>query len=235
MPHVEAMHGESRRTFPPPPTAACALVLSAHPNPASFNSALAQSYAEGLNGVGVEVSRVDTDALDFDLRLRGPDFGSQPIEPDIERLMAQVARSAHVVVASPVWWGSVPASLKGLIDRTFLPGWAYRSGESAFPERGLVGRTSRVLLTMDAPGWWDRFKYGRSASRQLENAWLQFVGMKSMGVARFTSIEKTDAAARSRMLRKAHALGRGDGRRVVARGLSFRRQLPATVRPAASR
>ena len=204
------MQTSTRRRFPPPPFDARALILRAHPNPESFNSGLAEAYADAAAAAGLTVETVDTDALDFDLRLRHGHAKDQALEPALRQLMQQVEEAAHIVVASPVWWGSVPASFKGLIDRLFLPGWAFRSGTSAFPERGLRGRTARVLLTMDAPGWWDRFIYGKSASRQLEKAWLEFVGMKSLGVERFTAIEKTDAKARQAMLDRAARLGARD-------------------------
>ena len=217
---LHSMQGNDRRSFPPPPTEARVLILRAHPSLDSFNTALASNYQRGAESVGLRVDSVDTDSLEFDLRLRGPTFGSQPLEPALATLQAKLAKAAHLVVASPVWWGSVPASFKGLIDRTFLPGWAYRTGDTAFPERGLKGRSSRVLLTMDAPAWWDRLKYARSASRQLEDAWLAFIGISSLGVTRFSSIEKSNVESRSRMLNKAELLGRRDGVKVAAR---FRR------------
>jgi putative NADPH-quinone reductase len=184
-----------------------------------LNSALAEAYSAAARTAGLSVESVDIDALDFDLRLQGGYSRPQALEPALGELQAKIAQAAHLVVASPVWWGSVPASFKGFIDRVFLPGWAFRSGGSAFPQRGLAGRSARVLLTMDAPGWWDLFKYGRSASRQLEKAWLEFVGIKSYGVERFTSIEKTDAQARHKMLEHAARLGRRDAHKVLARGL----------------
>ncbi|TPV95245.1 MAG: NAD(P)H-dependent oxidoreductase [Myxococcales bacterium FL481] len=217
MPKTLRMSATPRRTFPPSPIEARVLVLHGHPNPGSFNRALAGRYVQGLARSGLRVDEVDVDALAFDLRLRGPDFGAQELEPALLELQAQIARAAHLVVASPVWWGSVPASFKGMIDRVFLPGWAYLYGDAATPQAGLKGRSARVLLTMDAPSWWDRFVYGRSASRQLERAWLRFVGIQSYGVTRFTGIKNTDSARRDRMLDRVEALGARDASQVRAR------------------
>ncbi|TPV92649.1 MAG: NAD(P)H-dependent oxidoreductase [Myxococcales bacterium FL481] len=212
------MSGSPRRTFPPSPTEARVLMLRAHPNPESFNHALARRYVQGLLRSCLSVDAVDIDALAFDARLKGPDFGAQqPLEPALVELQEQIARASHLVVAAPVWWGSVPASFKGMIDRVFLPGWAYRYGEASTPEAGLKGRSARVLLTMDAPSWWDRFVYGRSASRQLERAWLRFVGIESYGVTRFAGIKDTDAARRTQMLDRAESLGASDAAKLLAR------------------
>ncbi len=211
------MNTTTRRAFPPSPRPGRALLLRAHPNPESFNHALADAWRAGAEAAGLTVETIDVDSLDFDLRLHGPDFGAQPLEPAILDVQRAVAEASHLVVASPVWWGSVPASLKALVDRTFLPGWAYRTGEGAFPARGLTGRSARILLTMDAPGWYDRLVYGRSAARQLRDAWLKFVGMSPVEVTRFASIEKTSAEDRARMLAKAERIGARDAQRVGRR------------------
>ncbi|WP_237402726.1 NAD(P)H-dependent oxidoreductase [Rhodovulum sulfidophilum] len=64
--------------------------------------------------------------LDFD-----PDFGgggyraAKPLEPDLEAVMANMDWAEHVVLLSPMWWGGLPAKLKGLFDRALLPGSAF--------------------------------------------------------------------------------------------------------------
>jgi hypothetical protein len=117
------MADSTRRSFPPAPTAARALLIQGHPRENSFNHALGAAWADGARSVGLDVDVVRAADLDFAPRLlEGTD---QPLEPDLADLQDRIARAAHLTLAAPVWWGSTPALVKGLIDRTLQTGWAY--------------------------------------------------------------------------------------------------------------
>lgn len=208
---------EPRRAFPPAPSAALALVLRAHPLEASFNSALADAWTAGARAEGVHVETIDVHALDFDPVLRSARVEPMRLEPDLRRVQAAIAAAAHVTVAFPVWWGSTPALLKGLLDRVLQPGWAYASGAGPLPDKGLAGRTGRLLLTMDAPGWYDWLVYRASARRQVQVASFHFTGIAPTRVNTFGAIATSTPARRARMLTRARAAGAADGRRAMRR------------------
>lgn len=205
-----------RRTFPPAPETARALVLTAHPRAESFNTALAAQWAAGARTTGAAVETIDVHSLRFDPALRVAHHGDMPLESDVRRVQAAIAAAAHVTIAFPVWWGSTPALLKGLFDRVFLPGWAYKMG-TTLPEKGLRGRTGRLLVTMDTPRWYDRLLYRASARRQVQVATLHFVGIQPTRITAFGGVDKSTAEARARMLRKAYCSGVRDGAALVAR------------------
>lgn len=206
-----------RRVFPPPPAAARALTLRAHPRKDSFNSALADAWSTGVQEAGADVHVIDVHDLQFDPALIGAHRREVPLEPDLQQLQAEIAAAAHVTVAYPVWWGSVPAILKGLFDRVLQPGWAYAVGEGIFPDKGLTGRSGRLLVTMDTPGWYDGLVYGGSARRQVRNATFHFVGIKPTKVRTFDAIEKSTPVSRAKMLKQARVDGLVDGRALVKR------------------
>ena len=58
-----------------------------------------------------------------------------------------------------------------------LPGWAFRYGDSAIPDKLLKGRTARVIATMDSPNWWYRLIHRRAAHRAFVTGTLKFVGI----------------------------------------------------------
>lgn len=211
------MSATPRRHFPPAPTSARALLLRGHPRVDSFNNALADAWAAGARTAGATVPTFDVHALTFDPALRGAHHTPTPLEPDLQRVQAEIAAAAHLTLAFPVWWGSTPAMLKGLLDRVLQPGWAYARGAHALPDKGLRGRAGRLLMTMDTPAWYDRLVYRASACRQVRDATLRFVGIKPVRVSTFAAIEKSTPAIRAKMLSKAQAAGRADGRALVRR------------------
>ena len=119
------------------------LVIEAHPDAGRFSSALADAYAAGAARAGATVRRLALRDLRFDPVLRGGFRGAQVLEPDLLGARAAIEEARHVVWVTPVWWGSLPALLKGFIDRTFLPGWAFEQTGAALPRGLLAGRTAR--------------------------------------------------------------------------------------------
>jgi len=205
-----------RRTFPGPPSPGHALLLTAHPDPESLNTALGLAWADEARAAGAQVEHLDVHALDFDPLLRVAFRSDQPLEPDLVRVRDAIARAAHITIAAPVWWGSLPAGLKGLIDRVLLPGWAFSYDENHWPVQGLVGRSGRVMLTMDAPVWYDTVRYFASSRRQLTTATLAFCGIKPVASRAFGSVGTSTAQQRERMFVTARADGRTDGRRLAS-------------------
>lgn len=207
---------ETRRSFPPAPTEARAVVICGHPDPSSFNSALATSWIEGAESTGVRVERLDLGRLDFNPVRAGGFDNETPLEPDLVMAQQVIARASHVVVAFPVWWGSTPALLQGFFDRAFLPGWAFAYVNHR-PVGGLSGRTGRMLVTMDAPTWYDTLLYRGAARRHVSVATLRFCGIKPVKTSAFGSIGTSTAAQRDKMLAAARAAGVADGRALVGR------------------
>jgi len=210
-------HTSKRRTFPPPPTSPRALVLRAHPLEDSFNTALVNSWIDGAKSSGASVHVLDVHALEFQPALLGAHQQEMTLEPDLHDLQTAIAGAAQITVAFPVWWGSVPATLKGLLDRALQPGWAYARGEGVFPEKGLTGRTGRLIVTMDTPRWYDKLAYSASALQQMQRATFHFVGIQPTKISVFDAIEKSTTGSRAKMLDRARADGVADGASLIKR------------------
>jgi len=127
------------------------LIICGHPAPDSFVAALCRQYAQGAEAGGHEVRQLTLSEMVFDPILRGRTHEA-PLEPCLIAAQESIRWCQHLVVAYPTWWGSMPALLKGFIDRTIQPGFGYKYREgSALWDRLLVGRSARVVVTMDAP------------------------------------------------------------------------------------
>lgn len=179
------------------------LIIVGHPSKTSFNSALAERYADSARDAGALVRLLHLGDLDFDPVLR--EGYSQQLEPDLEEAQRHIEWCEHLVVVTPLWWGTVPALLKGFFDRAFLPNWAFKY-EGKMPVKLLTGRSAQAICTMDSPNWWYRWVQRKSLERTLGTATLRFVGFKT----RFRilpSVRESSDKLRARWLEEMAALG----------------------------
>ena len=115
------------------------------------------------------------------------DFGdggfksSKPLEPELQRFSDDLVWCNHVVLFAPMWWGGLPAKLKGLFDRVLLPGYAFNTREktiAGLPKPMLEGRTGRVVFTSDTPGFFFRMVYRQALVHQTRGQIMHFIGVK---------------------------------------------------------
>lgn len=185
-------------------------VIVGHPAADSWCGALADSYAAAARAGGHEVRMVHLAQLDFDPSLHEGYRQIQALEPDLLAAQATVAWAEHLVIAYPIWWGSVPALLKGFLDRILLPGFAfkYRPGK-AFPEQLLRGRSAQLLVSMDTPPWYFRWVYRMPGIVQLKKTTLEFCGIAPVKVAAFGPLIASSPAQRASWLIKVARLADG--------------------------
>jgi len=184
------------------------LVLNANPKPASLSQALAERYAQAARQAGHTVELVHLHQLDFNPNLALGFEGEQALEPALQRLQGQIEQAEHLVWAYPVWWGSVPALLKGLLDRLLLPGFAFRYEKGqALPQRLLRGRSARLLVCMDTPAWYFRWIQRAPAHHMMRRTVLEFCGVTPVRISEFASVLHSSSAQRERWLSEAARLG----------------------------
>ncbi len=134
-----------------------------------------------------------------------------------------MADADHVVVVTPVWWGTTPALLKGFLDQTLNRGWAFRYTQRGIPQGLLAGRSAQVLVTSDSPRWYLRMVAGDTTVRALVRATLRFCGLGPVRVTRFTSVHRSSPAMRQAWLRRAQKQGARAASTPRARAPSDRR------------
>lgn len=184
------------------------LVVVGHPRRESLCAALAAAYAEAARGSGAEVEVLALADLAFDPVLRGGYAGAQPLEPDLVAAQASIAAASHLVLVYPTWWGAPPALLKGFVDRVLLPGFAFRYREgSSLWDKLLTGRSARLIVTADSPGWWLRFVTGNPAVKMMKTSVLDFCGVSPVRVTLLPSVRKSSAADREAWLAEVRRLG----------------------------
>jgi NAD(P)H dehydrogenase (quinone) len=152
------------------------LLIVAHPRRSSLTFAVAEAFAASLAQRSHEVEWVDLVRERFDPVLREPD------EPDwgdpakqysatVRAEMARVARNAATVLVFPVWWWSMPAILKGWIDRVWNHGFAY--GNRTYPHR----RAWMLAIAGGGQEVYAKRHYDDALRTQLEVGVLEYCGV----------------------------------------------------------
>jgi len=184
------------------------VIINAHPNKASFNFGIVDAYKKGLTSVGASFEEIVIADLDFNPNLQ---FGYQKrseLEPDLLTAWDKILWADHMVWIHPVWWGGLPALSKGFIDRLFLPGMAFKPREnSLWWDKLLTNKTAHIITTLDQPGWYYRFMYGRPSVNMLKKATLEFCGVKPVKVTYLENIKISKPEGRTKMLQKVEKLG----------------------------
>lgn len=160
------------------------LVLLGHPNSESLSGHFADVYAKAAAAAGHEVRRVNIGDLSFDPILHKGYREIQQLEPDLLALKEDIQWCEHLVLVYPIWWLSMPALLKGLIDRLWLPGFAFRYHKSKSGKRQLgwdqllKGRTSRLIVLIQTSPLLEYLAFG-DFTNEMAHGILGFAGIKA--------------------------------------------------------
>jgi len=172
------------------------LIIQGNPNVNSLCDSIAERYKLGAEKSNAEVKLFRLTDMKFDPILKEGYKKEVLLEEDLQTAQYNIKWADHLVFVYPTWWGTVPALLKGFIDRVFLPGFAfkYRKG-SPWWDKFLTGKSARLLVTMDTPVWYYKWFYGSPGHNAMKKNTLEFCGVKpvkisSFGPVRFASPEK---------------------------------------------
>ncbi|KAK7705909.1 hypothetical protein SLS64_007861 [Diaporthe eres] len=156
-------------------------IVFAHPEPQSLGGSLLRTAVEELEAQGHEVQvsdlyamnwksqvdRSDFPKLPADARLRVPyasveATSSDTLTDDVKREQEKLLWADAVILQFPLWWYSMPAILKGWVDRVYSGGFAYGVGEhnekrwgDRYGEGKMLGKRAMVLVTVG--GWKEHY------------------------------------------------------------------------------
>ncbi len=184
-------------------------ILVGHPNNESFSSALAESYAKGARESGHEVRITHLADMKFDPILHKGYSVIQPYEPDLVTFQENVKWSNHFVSVFPIWWSDIPALMKGLVDRVWMPGFAYNFRKGKIPGwyRRLKGRSARIIATSDSHPLLLWVLFGGNINSWVRGV-LRFSGFAPVRKTWFSGMRQSTPEYRQKLLDKVYRLGR---------------------------
>ncbi|MEK7185063.1 MAG: NAD(P)H-dependent oxidoreductase [Patescibacteria group bacterium] len=163
-------------------------ILLGHPDKNTTCGSFATSYEQGAKAAGHEVRRINLGDLKFDPILHKGYHETQLLEPDLLAVQENFKWANHIVIFYPNWWSSMPALLKGMFDRMFLPNFAFHFNPNHMSwKKLLTGRSARVVVTMDNWPFIAWLMFG-DYTNEISRAVLGFAGVHPVRVTKIGPI-----------------------------------------------
>jgi NAD(P)H dehydrogenase (quinone) len=181
------------------------LVLLAHPDPGSFNHAIAQRAAATARAAGHEVQLRDLCRERFPAVLPAHEL---PRDGKLDAAMARHCREAAgadgFIVVHPDWWGMPPAILVGWVDRVLRPGVAYDfvegDGGEGVPRGLLRAKSALVFNTSNTSARRERAVFGDPLQRIWGDCVFGLCGVREVKRRMFRTVVTSTQEQRRRWL-----------------------------------
>ena len=168
------------------------LIVYAHPEPRSLNGALKDFAVRRLEQAGHTVQVSDLYAMNWKAPVDAADsldgaagerflpsqdsklaYASGRQSPDIAAEQDKLRWADAVILQFPLWWFSMPAILKGWVERVYAYGFAYGVGEHSDKHCGdrygqgtLAGKRAMLMVTT---GGWESHYAARGVNGPIED------------------------------------------------------------------
>ena len=181
------------------------LVVFSHPRRKSFCGAVMDSFIAGLAHAGHEAEIADLHGEGFDPRMTTadePDWdNSRKVYTDqVLAEQARISRNEALALVFPVWWWSLPAMLKGWVDRVWNNGWAYGDVTLTHRKALLIGTCSGSEATFA------KRQYAPAMQAQLVVGIMNYCGIESAEMELLYDVMDTPEI-RSEHIARARRLG----------------------------
>lgn len=187
------------------------LIIQGHPDVTEnhLGHALAHAYAAAATTAGHQVRTAAPARLDFPLLRSQKEWEHGPLPLALQKAQDDIAWAQHLVLFFPLWMGDMPALLKGFLEQVARPGFAFRKDSgSPFGQKGLTGRSARVVVTMGMPALMYRFYFRAHSVKSLERNILGFVGISPIHETLIGMVDALDDAGRAKWMATMARLGR---------------------------
>lgn len=193
------------------------LVVVAHPERDSLTHAAARATVDAITEAGGDAELADLAGEGFDPRFTAADIafyrGGGEVSADVLAEQQRVDRADHLIMVFPMYWWSMPALLKGWIDRVLVGGWAY-DGASA---TGVIGMLQRltidlVIVAGDDEESFRRHGIPQAVRTQIERGIIEYCGATHRST---TYLYESDSKDRGRLAAELRELGASMAERTV--------------------
>ena len=181
------------------------LIIYAYPHHESLNGKILDTVTQSINPKH-EIKILDlyqeefNPVLYFDKKYKRRDLQHCK---ETQKYREAISWSNHIIFIFPIWWSSMPAILKGFIDRVLVQNFAYSySAKKLSPNKLLKGRTASIIVTHDTPNLIAKFlqkDYGRLLKTQILK---NMCGIKVKQFLTLPNVRKSTSKKRANFFRK---------------------------------
>lgn len=190
-------------------------IFYAYPNDRGYNQAILRSV---LSGFAQSCGKKETEepkhavtlldlyqegfnpVLYFDQEHRRRNLKN---DPETAKYRTIITQADLLVFIYPIWWSSMPAILKGFIDRVFAKGFAYQY-RGLLPQGLLKGKKAWIITTSDTPDFYARLfepDYGKVLQHQILGI---MCGVKTIKHHQMNYLRGSSFERRKRFLHEVH-------------------------------
>lgn len=104
--------------------------------------------------------------------------GGKEIAPEVLSYQKRIADAKQIIIIHPIWWGTMPAILKGFFDRVLTPGFGYKYMRG-IPKKLFPDKKAVVFQTSAGPVWYSYVVQELRAQRNMSKDILGFLGIRA--------------------------------------------------------
>jgi len=134
------------------------LIIYGHPGPGGFSSYFLEKTREVLGQKNMNFEVLDLYEMNYDPVLKPEELytaGKREISEQNKQIQKKIKLADGLIFIYPVWWGGMPAILKGFIDRVFTPGFAFKYSREKLlkfiPDKLLNDKKILVFISSGGP------------------------------------------------------------------------------------
>jgi len=178
------------------------LLILGHPDKNSFSGEISKQYLASAKKAGKEIKVLNVIDMKFN-----PVEQQEKTEKDIIKAQELITWADHLVFVFPIWWGNMPALLKGFFDRVFMSGFAFKYLKKKGWAKLLKGKTSRIITTMNTPILVYKIFFQNPLKKNLKGI-LWFCGISPVKYTFFSPITRAGEGQRKKYLMQVRKIAK---------------------------
>ena len=177
----------------------------------SFSYSCSNAYQSAVQQAGAEVVRFNIEEMDFDPALHKGYEEIQELEPDLLKFQKAIQWADHLVFIYPNWWNTMPAKMKGIFDRAFLPKFAFSFEDGKFTPL-LKGKSARIINIVGSAHPFVLWCTIGSYTNELSHGILRSCGVKPVTTTSFGPTRDSTDEIRQKWIDKVRVMAVKDAR-----------------------
>ena len=190
------------------------LIIYNHPYDGSFCNAIMKAVQKGLRKGGHKCKLINLDKDNFDPVMRSkdlkafahmsmdPESSFKELDPIVLLYKNKLEWAEQIVMIFPIWWMSLPAMMKGFIDKVIFPGVAYDMDNGRLRSRLHNLRQVTVISTMNTPAKVYKEVFGNSLEGSLIKGTFNQIGIHDARWISFNMVKQVEDETRKLWLKE---------------------------------